>query len=118
MRKLKSILFVIFVAVLAVNIAGCKDDEEPASSKIVGTWHTEGDPDDVMVFNADGTGAYIYAPGGINDAFTFAYDEKAGTLSVQWTDGTVESMFITIDGNRMYLYDESGIQNADIYVHN
>lgn len=118
MKKLKSVLFVIFIAVLAVNIAGCKDDNDSASSKIAGTWYCEGSPDDIMIFNADGTGAYIYALGGIYDPFTFSYDEKAGTLSFLWADGTVEESFITIDGNRMYLYDEDGIASADIYVRN
>lgn len=119
MKKLKSILFVIFVAALAVNIAACKDDKDSASSsKIAGTWYCEGFSDEVMVFNADGTGAYIYAPGGINDPFTFSYDEKAGTLSFLRSDGFVETVNITIDGNRMYLYDEDGIAFADIYVRN
>ena len=118
MRSFKSVLFVIFVAALTVNLAGCKDDDDDkaASEKIAGTWYCEGFPEDIMVFNADGTGAYIRADEGINDAFTFSLDEKAGTLSILWSDGEAESWPVSIDGNRMYLYESDGIEPAEVYV--
>ena len=117
MRSFKSVLFVIFIAALTVNLAGCKDDDDDkaAFEKIAGTWSYEGDPDDKYVFNADGTGAWIYVADEEYDPFTYAYDEKAGTISIFYSGGYVENYFITINGNRMYLY-EDGIDDADIYV--
>lgn len=117
MRSFKSILFVIFVAALTVNLTGCKDDDETASEKIVGTWYYEGNRnEDKYVFNADGTGAWIYESEGAYEPFTYAYDEKAGTISFLSSDGEVDSCFVSIDGNTMYLYDSDGIEYAEVYV--
>ena len=117
MRSFKSILFVIFVAALTVNLTGCKDDDETASEKIVGTWYYEGNRnEDKYVFNADGTGAWIYESEGAYEPLTYAYDEKAGTISFLSSDGEVDSCFVSIDGNTMYLYDSDGIEYAEVYV--
>ncbi len=111
MRSFKSVLFVIFVAALTVNLAGCKDDDDDkaAFEKIAGTWSYEGDPDDKYVFNADGTGIYKDATDEMfYYTFSFSCDEETGILKMRRPDGIVAQLHVTIDGNRMYMRDADG----------
>ena len=118
MRSFKSVLFVIFVAALTVNLTGCKDDDDDktASEKIVGTWYDEGDPDYMYVFNADGTGAAIDVSDGIYEPFTYAYNDKAGTLRILWSNyGDEDNAVVTMDGNKMYCSYHDG-EFVEVFV--
>ena len=111
MRSFKSVLFAVFVAALTVNLAGCKDDDDDkaVSERIVGTWNNVDYPEEIIVFNADGTGIYKDATDEMfYYTFSFSYDEETGILKMRRPDGTVDQAIVTIDGNRMYLRDADG----------
>ena len=111
MRSFKSVLFAVFVAALTVNLVGCKDDDDDktVSEKIVGTWNNVDYPEEIIVFNADGTGIYKDATDEMfYYTFSFSYDEETGILKMRRPDGTVAQAIVTIDGNRMYLRDADG----------
>ena len=111
MRSFKSVLFAVFVAALTVNLVGCKDDDDDktVSEKIVGTWNNVDYPEEIIVFNADGTEIYKDATDEMfYYTFSFSYDEETGILKMRRPDGTVAQAFVTIDGNRMYLRDADG----------
>lgn len=108
MKSLKILLGIIIVAVLTLNLTGC---ENGPSSKIVGTWYYSEDPEDLTIFNADGTGQNTNL--GSSDSFVYSYNSKTGVLEFIWDDGIYESYTVWIDGNTLYITDG---ETVEIYL--
>lgn len=108
MKRLKILLQVLLIAALAVNFTSCKDGD----SEIVGSWYYSEDPEEVTIFNDDGTGATVF-PGG-QDAFVYVYDSENGILSMVWDDGIPESYYVLIDKDTMYMTD--GSDRVEVYI--
>lgn len=79
--------------------------------KIVGTWYYSEDPEDLTIFNADGTGQNTYL--GSSDSFVYSYNSKTGVLEFIWDDGIYESYTVWIDGNTLYVTDG---ETVEIYL--
>lgn len=100
MKHLQSLVAVALCVIMAFAIAGCsKDDDEPAidslSSIIVGVWAQDGD-NDIMVFNANGTGVWYDSPA--------EYEQKENPNNFTWN---VKGEWLTINfdyGDGSYSY--------------
>ncbi len=80
LKHLQSLVAVALFVILAVTLPSCsKDDDEPAtdnlSSIIIGAWTQDGD-DDIMVFNANGTGMFYESP--------VDYEKKEVASNFRW----------------------------------
>lgn len=109
MKSLRILLQAAIIAILAINLAGCKDGD----SAIVGAWYYPEDPEEITVFNENGTGV-VEVPGVYSDYFYYSYDSKNGILNMTWDDGVRETYYVNIDGDTMYASDGSGY--VEIYL--
>lgn len=104
MQKLKLFLLFFVATVTACNFTSCKDDDDDnASSSIVGTWVLNADYETVTVtFMANGrfTESWTESNGKVGtDSGSYTYDGK--TLTLIYDDGTAESGPVTVSGNKM-----------------
>lgn len=80
LKHLQTLVTVALCVILTASLSSCsKDDDEPAkdnlSDIIVGAWAQNGD-DDIMVFNANGTGMFYDSP--------TDYEQKEGAYNFTW----------------------------------
>lgn len=99
MKYLQSLLAVALCVIMTFAMAGCsKDDDVPAednlSSIIVGVWAQDGD-DDIMVFNANGTGMFYESPADyekkdVSYNFTWSLKGEWLTINIDYGDGSYD----------------------------
>lgn len=102
-KHLQSLVTVALCVIMAFTFTSCnKNEDEPAadnlSSIIVGVWAQDGD-DDIMVFNANGTGMFYDSPAD--------YAHKESSYNFTWNLKN-EWLTINIDyyGDGSYDYQE------------
>ena len=94
LKHLQSLVAVALCIIMAFAFIGCsKDDDEPAtdnlSSIIVGIW-AQDDDDDIIEFNANGTGMFYESPADYDRkevSYSFTWNLKGDWLTINIDDG-------------------------------
>lgn len=92
------------------NPFATSDEETPApvanvdASELYGTWlQRDSDWDNTFIFNADGTGVMISGP-----EYPFNYTVNDNVLTLNYDDGDMEELTVSVSGDLMTLVDVYG----------
>lgn len=101
--KLTTTLMMLLLCIGMVSCSEDKEDDEPKSSSIVGTWQSEEDSDYIIVFKSNGTGYEDWE--GERWEFEYTYNAESGRL-VMFEEDESYSYKVRISGKTLTLIDE------------
>lgn len=104
--KLTTTLMMLLLCIGMVSCSEDKEDDEPKSSSIVGTWQCDEDDEYLFVFKSNGTGYEDYE--GERWEFEYTYNAESGRLVIFEEEDDSYSFKVRISGKSMTMTDEDG----------